>query len=269
MKTFNRPPITEPANFDTFIKYRQQPLRTNLKEAKKVVSYRYNKYKALMPEVQRIHLHKVDKDHKDALSYIYHDYTCKAVKTFRKTLFDHVPKCPYCGIDSSVHLDHYLPKGTFPEFYLYSLNLIPICEPCNTKYKKAIYSKNGFRVFIHPYHDQLNAYEFLKATLSVQMGVVKIDYRVIQAPGISHDMFHVIKRHFKELQLQQRYLKHATTYLGDMKDRWTGNVDVRRRSLESSYRDALAEYGYNHWKTALLKNAYTNTDFIVNGIPLL
>lgn len=52
--------------------------------------------------------------------------------------------CPYCGLQKSVTIDHYLPQNTqdFPHLSFFSLNLIPACTTCQGK-KKAFWSASG------------------------------------------------------------------------------------------------------------------------------
>ena len=42
--------------------------------------------------------------------------------------------CPYCGLPGRLTLDHYLPRAVaaFPQFSVYSLNLVPACDACQS-----------------------------------------------------------------------------------------------------------------------------------------
>ena len=52
----------------------------------------------------------------------------KFIPIFRRELSPLV--CPMCGGFGNGTLDHYLPKDTYPEFSVFSKNLIPACN-CN------------------------------------------------------------------------------------------------------------------------------------------
>jgi hypothetical protein len=38
--------------------------------------------------------------------------------------------CPYCGLQKNVTTDHYLPKQYFPQYAVFSPNLVPACTDC-------------------------------------------------------------------------------------------------------------------------------------------
>lgn len=61
--------------------------------------------------------------------------------------------CTMCGSTSCGTLDHVLPKEHFPEFSLYSRNLVPACQ-CNSKRGSHYKGANGARV-LHPYFDPI------------------------------------------------------------------------------------------------------------------
>lgn len=48
--------------------------------------------------------------------------------------------CSYCGLKinrpKAVTLDHFHPKHYYPEYSIYTKNLIPSCHDCNSLYKK-------------------------------------------------------------------------------------------------------------------------------------
>lgn len=72
--------------------------------------------------------------------------------------------CPMCGSPKSGTLDHVFPKDLFPEFAVFSLNLVPACD-CNTK-RGADYigPAVGERV-LHPYFDNVLAYRLVRALI--------------------------------------------------------------------------------------------------------
>lgn len=61
-------------------------------------------------------------------------------KSFSKQIFIsnfNLKVCPYCNIENisrsrNYKIDHFLPKSKFPLLSMYYLNLIPICEACNS-----------------------------------------------------------------------------------------------------------------------------------------
>lgn len=59
--------------------------------------------------------------------------------------------CPVCGGPGARTVEHHLPKTHFPEFSVFSWNLIPCCAACNSK--RGDSNKPGARWTLHPYFD--------------------------------------------------------------------------------------------------------------------
>ncbi|MNG55342.1 HNH endonuclease [compost metagenome] len=271
MKSSVRPNIVEPDNFNTFIKYRSGDTRKNLLNVKNKIPYYYRHYIGHGFSIHRIKPNKLILSEKNTMIDVYESYTSKAIVEFRDALFEHIPVCAYCGLGETVHLDHYLPKSEFAEYALYTNNLIPCCYKCNSTYKKTGYEEGGNRVYFHPYIDEINDFEVLRSSVLVRGGSVIIHYNIDCNSGVEASTVHVLKKHFKHLQLRNRYLKYASTYLSNMKPVFSNDyglnrdVNVLKLALESKYTDSLAEHGKNHWKTALLKNLKSNEEFCNGG----
>lgn len=62
--------------------------------------------------------------------------------------------CPVCGSPVTGDLDHYLPRGSYPEFSIMRVNLVPACTHCNSGVKGGTVHGGAPRRFIHPYYDQ-------------------------------------------------------------------------------------------------------------------
>ncbi|MXV29991.1 hypothetical protein GS629_14670 [Aeromonas veronii] len=271
MKSSIKPNILEPANFDTFIKYRSGNIKSNLLRIKHKIPYYYSHYESHKADVHKIKPNKLSLNEKNTMIDVFESYTSKAIIKFRDSLFAHIPECPYCGLGETEHLDHYLPKSEFSEYALYTENLIPCCYKCNSTYKKTGYKEDGFRVYFHPYIDSINNFDVLKASVRVNGGILIINYGINASSGLESSTTLVLKKHFKHLKLGARYLKYANSYLSNMKpvfnDSYGANQDTQnlKSSLQSKYRDSLAEHGRNHWKTALLKNLQANDEFCSGG----
>lgn len=271
MKSSPMPDIKEPDNFQKFIKYRKGEIRDNLISVQKKLKYYYNHYNCHEKELHKIKPKKLVNPEKKTIIDIYESYDSKAIIDFRDTIFEHMPICPYCGLNETEHLDHYLPKSEFSEYSLYTKNIIPCCYNCNSTYKKTGYAHGGARVYFHPYIDEINEFEILKTSIRWTQNSLIINYMINQSSGLKSTTTQVLKTHFKHLQLGNRYLQYATNYLSDMKPRFNEEYGALQDSaklriaLESKYRDALFEHGHNHWKTALLKNIKDNELFCNGG----
>lgn len=64
-----------------------------------------------------------------------------------------VGSCPMCGSSTVGTVEHYLPKTPFPEFSVFSWNLIPSCNSCNQKRGSKHVNGIGFQL-LHPIFDK-------------------------------------------------------------------------------------------------------------------
>lgn len=60
--------------------------------------------------------------------------------------------CPLCGGPGARTVDHHLPQAVFPEFAIFSRNLLPSCSSCNAK-RGAANGSGGLTTY-HPYFDR-------------------------------------------------------------------------------------------------------------------
>lgn len=119
-------------------------------------------------------------------------------------------KCPYCGISESSHLDHFLPRAKFPEFSIYSPNLIYVCSICNSTYKgDDVVNSLGERKFFNPYFDNfIEDIQFLKCEIKVENGIYPEFKFYIEDLSSSNDYeYKVIRNHFEAMHLQTRYME--------------------------------------------------------------
>ena len=85
--------------------------------------------------------------------------------------------CPMCGSLKTGTLDHLLPKEDYPEFAVFSKNLVPACD-CNSK--RGTKSKNtatGARV-LHPYFDDCLSDRQLSCEIVPRPNFSKADIRI-------------------------------------------------------------------------------------------
>jgi hypothetical protein len=171
--------------------------------------------------------------------------------------------CPYCNFGEQWEHDHYLPKSVFPEFTLYSRNLVPICKVCNGM-KRALYQEDGERLFMHAF-SELNGVDGLLGVTISYTPKPAISYSLID-PG-DLPCFAVLERHFLKLDLGRRYSRQASTTLGHMVRLFRtplslglGQHQLRRRLRQMAV-DAAAQHPTNHWKVELLRCLARTQDF--------
>jgi hypothetical protein len=135
--------------------------------------------------------------------------------------------CPYCSFGEAETLDHFLPRSRFPEFSLFSRNLVPCCPTCN----RIKTTKNANHA-IHAYFDDINA-RIVFADVDVS-NAISASYRLNNRNGMDPDLFARCERQFEILNLARRWKKQASLTISDHR----GSL---RRTLEARGRDGLRE----------------------------
>lgn len=187
----------------------------------------------------------------------------KVVKKLPEQLKEY---CPYCLINEPDTLDHYLDKSKYPEYAMYTYNLIPCCSVCNKK-KGTNFLKDGNRMFINYYYDELPKDEFLHIDVDIKsLNGKDLPYiksvKLLLSKRVSSNI--VIINHFTELNLIERYKKKASTKLTNIylscKDR-----KVSKKTLRNNFMGeltALEQYGVAYWETALYNGLLRNKKVI-------
>ena len=224
----------------------------DLKKEELYLSYqRYENNKYSIEDI--IHIESIDNEIKDILQDSFN--SSKKMKEVKKKIFENIYRsvCPYCMISEPTTLDHYLDKSSFPEFTIYSKNLVPCCPTCNLK-KGTLFLNNGIRNIINFYYDSLPRYRFL----NIELGYDNVPFieKIILKFKEKSNINLIIINHFKNLKLEDRYKKEISdelTYIFKVFSKPT--CILSREDIENCLKsqiDALEEmYGYNYWKSAL------------------
>lgn len=255
MKQISPPAHSEPDNFKRFIKNKKEVIKARLQSILNVLPVYYKAYFDSCPDCHLIENEPFGERKTKDILYLYEAYTTAEIKKYRNELFLLSLKCPYCCLNETQTLDHYLPKSKFPEYTLFSFNLIPVCYICNSKYKKEKYRNGESRLFIHPYIDNINELEIYLAIINSSNGVIKLNYIIDLPDDTDNELRVVINNHFESLELNSRFKKFGLDYISNMSDAF--RIELENGTLEDSistkYIDCIAENGLNHWKSALLK----------------
>lgn len=141
--------------------------------------------------------------------------------------------CPYCGIQSNVTVDHYLPKDVFPQFSVFSLNLVPACSDCQNKgHKGTKHPERKRRInpsparFIHPYLDK-----FLRdCVIEIQFtsGERISGVRVVAKKGSARAR-RILKYHIDTLKLSERSVRHVDRVWNQLLRHVAGNIKYAER----------------------------------------
>jgi hypothetical protein len=162
-----------------------------------------------------------------------------------------------CGIGGIFPLDHNLPKETFPEFAVFSANLIPICTRCN-EIKRALWKPGVGRHFLHPYFDDISSHQVLQCKMTVgDDGIASLDFRV-DTSGLTPHLAATVASHFKALRLRSRFIKEGAREWGRRMKlakserrsaKWS--LDDVQAMLRTEHNVCLVNEGRNYWKTSM------------------
>lgn len=119
--------------------------------------------------------------------------------------------CPMCGSFHRGTLDHLLPKSTRPEFSLYSKNLVPACNKCNTKRKNALIGSLPNQRVLHPYFDNVLSGRLIRANFAALGPVPTVALGVLLDP---------IHPDFPAVQFHMQAIVEKTAIKGYLRKRW-------------------------------------------------
>jgi hypothetical protein len=118
--------------------------------------------------------------------------------------------CPMCGSSHRGTLDHLLPKGNYPAFAVFSLNLVPACK-CNSKRKELLKGPNPGERILHPYFDDCLAERLIAAKFE-KLGAIP-DVRLQLCVDSTHPDYAAIDFHV-------RSIVQRTSIVNFLRDRW-------------------------------------------------
>lgn len=229
---------------------------------------RSDKYKELAENKE---LYKVTKDLSDGFTKDNMDflYTKLRSSTNGRTYYEKItsisPVCPYCGVQMSSSLDHYLPKKKFPMYAVDPHNLVPSCFDCNNL-KGEHEQKRGTET-IHPYFDFIGEERFLKTEVVFQDNNVAFNFYLDVPSDTQLADFEKIINHFYLLKLDRLYAVLSSSEVHSQIYNFKklikkGNVKALQENLEDIYYSNL-DADANSWKTALY-DGLRNSDWFCN-----
>ncbi|MCP3163199.1 hypothetical protein [Myxococcus qinghaiensis] len=126
-------------------------------------------------------------------------------------------------------MDHYLPKDEYPEFSIYSLNLVPACAHCNSDEKGTVFvGPLAPARFIHPYFDSISAKPILSVEITSPYDAARI--RAVPASGLSGNELEIVRF-------------HVGTLLGGAFEKFVGNLWVRLPAALAAQSKGMAAAG--------------------------
>lgn len=240
---------------------------------------RYKEYEMYSSELEKISESSIKgKNEKDALlscynrnkdGYLEGEVVTNIIQSQSK---QHRNNCPYCGLDKPRTIDHYLPKGEFPEFSFYPLNLIPCCNYCNQK-KSSRWKEDGKRTFINLYFDEVPEKEqflFLDLKYIGSENAPYISFEIKNPDQIDSDLYELIKGHYESLELLKEFSEKIEEEISNINDLIRSYRDipiqVHQQTIKQKFCIYKKNYGLNHWKTVLYQNLSSNNEFFIESL---
>ncbi|OIQ19966.1 MAG: hypothetical protein BM556_05615 [Bacteriovorax sp. MedPE-SWde] len=167
--------------------------------------------------------------------------------------------CPFCGFGEITDVDHFLPSSSYPEYSIYTNNLIPSCHRCNNL------KNNSGLVNFHPYFDNVINSEFLVCNLTNKRQTVlfsgrfSIDYSLLTTTESS-----LVNDVYGKLDLIERFESVVTNHVEGIRTDYDKirNFVTIQIFLQSHYDSKLQLHGPNHYKTATAKSLLNNVSLL-------
>ncbi|WP_248742125.1 MULTISPECIES: hypothetical protein [unclassified Pseudomonas] len=205
---------------------------------------------------------------KDAFDRAYQSKAAAAKLSWISSIpLNGLASCPFCGGDGARTIEHYLPQASYPEFSIYSLNLMPSCGDCNRKRNDS--NAYGADVkLLHPYFDRAllnNIDVFIKINLTSNIPDFEITYNDSDfEDNIQERIDHHIATSIDETAFYNKMISTLQAL----------KVHARKHSNAQSFRDVIQGYidvsvetnEPNSWTHALCKGLMKLSD---NNIDLI
>lgn len=272
MRNLPAPTVNSFSYFMKISKEKNSPNGKLLTLAQKAVSSAYAQYIDGSNLDSVVPYKPLPKTRIKALLHAYNVHTA-SMKEFRGLLLKPKIKgfseCPFCGINEPKTLDHYLPKESYPEFSVHSLNLLPVCSVCNSNYKKRQFKNvGGGRIFIHSYFDIIPKFAFIKVDVKV-LDKVFLEFTPVITP-LHKEFSELFSRHFNGLGLAERFALKSSAEIIRLRPAMirfyaSGGWSLVSQELEKEMNDHRQELKDNHWRVALLGALSSSKDFCDQG----
>lgn len=202
----------------------------------------------------------------DALIY-YYSHPPKShneINNIRKK--DSNSLCPMCGSMHRGTLDHVLPKNNFPEFAIFSRNLVPACK-CNFVKGKKSTNGAGARI-LHPYYDKILGKRLISAKFDSLSRIPTIDIKILLSNN--HPLYQSVVFHVDEIvkkndilgylseQWEMFYL-HPESVIRGLTPRLTEPANYFKLLKKELLLLDKKHKGKNNWNSVFVSGLYSRT----------
>ncbi|NUT73737.1 hypothetical protein HNO86_01635 [Pseudomonas sp. C1C7] len=167
--------------------------------------------------------------------------------------YNGLDSCPFCGGDGARTIEHYLPKACYPEFSVFSLNLMPSCGGCNTK-RNNINEYGAPIALLHPYFDKaLLSRVSLYVSIKAEHGVPEFGALLYDQSGLTEDEICRVDHHIDSSVDEIAYFNKCQALFSDVRRRarrWPTIVEFRREVVLYEFHLCQESGDYNSWRYA-------------------
>lgn len=243
--------------FEKIIDLKHEPNKSTLDWLKLEIKDCYKEYDCKKGDLFSIWNKWYEGNNKKALLNCYTSktlFTSNLKKNIRK-LWNR--KCPYCNIEYSVQVEHYIPKEDFSEFSFLIQNLIPSCSTCNGK-KWTKWKDDKTRLFLNAYFDIIPEEQFLFIELFLEDWIPQSNFYIdISSIVIDEKIEVILNKHVKKLNLLERYNEEINEIITELKSSKPNSIDDLINIIQYTIR-IWNWYWNNYWKNILYKEISEN-----------
>ncbi len=231
------------------------------------VDNRYKEYEDNTSSLEMIGLISWEKENAKALRNLVNSRTYFSTLKRKIRQLSKNGKCMYCDFSEHDPLDHYLPKNPYPEFSIFSLNLIPSCSRCNRLKHDEIFI-NGKRVYLNPYFDAIDEKQYVVCDIYFKgSNLPTPEFSIESYKGDT--LAEIFLTHFEKLSLKERYENEANELITNWVSRAaqikniSGDFNTNMKNLIRVDLNAdKTRFGINNWRYAVEKAMIESDKFI-------
>ncbi|NRA91853.1 MAG: hypothetical protein HRU26_04060 [Psychroserpens sp.] len=211
-----------------------------------------------------------DDDNKANLKALY-SYRSKKIQELKNLLTRHplhteniLNTCQNCTLNEADTMDHVLGQTEFPEFSVHPKNLFPCCSVCNKKKSDRYVNEEGSQLFLNLFLDDLPQSQYLH----VDFGDNWLpNFRLEQPDGVPDNIFHLIERHYEQLDLLSRFSDSSNEIISSLRStiRVFGRTGIEDKIVELCL-ELEPVLGYNHRKIVLTRALGLSEEFIIDCV---
>lgn len=172
--------------------------------------------------------------------------------------------CLNCYMGEANTMDHFLPKGEYPQFAVHPKNLIPSCSNCNSK-KSTNWKTGTTSLFINAYLDNIPNDQFLFCNVINTTSGFKVNFYIQNVNHINASMYALIESHFNRLKICERLNKYSNTAITELINEYLpyrgGRINDFINQVNNSLVHHINSFGINSWKNVLKSSLISSPIF--------